>query len=109
MKERIDRGRSFNDPMRDKEREGERRGQNPKSEPGTRHVQERVRHVSERVRDRHLRTNGPDGMDGDMVCMHLSVSLFQHMSISIMKVMVMRVHPRNQMCDCVAAGFSFFW
>ena len=48
-------------------------------------------------------------MDGDMVCMHLSVSLFQHMSISIMKVMVMRVHPRNQMCDCVAAGFSFFW
>ena len=109
MKERIDRGRSFNDPMRDQEREGERRGRNPKSEPGTRHVWERVRHVSERVRDRHLRTNGSDGMDGDMVCMHLSVSLFQHMSISIMKVMVMRVHPRNQMCDCVAAGFSFFW
>ena len=63
----------------------------------------------ERSRDCNLRTNGPDGMDGDRVCMHLSVSLFQHMSIFIMNVMVMRVRPRNQMCDCVAAAFLFFW
>ena len=41
--------------------------------------------------------------------MHLSVSLFQHMSIFIMSVMVMKVRPRDQMCDCVAAAFLFFW
>ena len=41
--------------------------------------------------------------------MHLSVSLFQHMSIFIMNVMVMRGRPRNQTCDCVAAAFLFFW
>ena len=41
--------------------------------------------------------------------MHLSVSLFQHMNVFIMNVMVMRVRPRNQMCDCVAAAFVFFW
>ena len=43
------------------------------------------------------------------MCMHLPVSLFQHMSIFIMNVMVMRVRPRNQMCDCVAAALLFFW
>ena len=41
--------------------------------------------------------------------MHLSVSLFQHMNVFIVNVMVMRARPRNQMCDCEAAAFLFFW
>ena len=110
MKERIDTGRSFNDPTRDREREVGMGGKirNVNQGRGTcRNVSGTCRNVSEIAISGQMAQM--EWMETGCVCISLSVSLFQHMSIFIMNVMVMRVLPRNQMCDCVAAAFLFFW